>query len=52
MISVNVAAGGAPFGLGCGAAASLYAFVNIWCFAIPPLLAFTTYFCTEEATPA
>jgi uncharacterized membrane protein YoaK (UPF0700 family) len=40
------------FGLGCGAAASLYAFVNIWCFAIPPLLAFTTYFCTEEATPA
>jgi uncharacterized membrane protein YoaK (UPF0700 family) len=34
----------AGFALGCGAAALLYARANVWCFAIPPLLALAAMF--------
>lgn len=36
------------FGLGCGAAALIYAFASVWCFVLPPLLAVGTYLFSEE----
>jgi uncharacterized membrane protein YoaK (UPF0700 family) len=37
------------FAVGCAAAALLYAFTSMWCFVVPPLLAFMAYLRHKDA---
>jgi uncharacterized membrane protein YoaK (UPF0700 family) len=40
------------FALGCGAAALLFVWLNMWCFAVPPLLALLAVMLTPAGTRA
>jgi uncharacterized membrane protein YoaK (UPF0700 family) len=40
------------FAVGCAAAAVLYAFAGMWCFAVPPVLALGAYLRHEDAAVA